>query len=129
MKRVGVFVIGCLISGMGFADLYKANFTAPSNVPNKMWSYGFVVDLQFAEGGTISGEVKDFYGASACRWPGVKLSGGNIADGNFRWISDENPIKGCGKLVFVGKREGDKLVGFLPRFQGVRVDLEMSPTN
>jgi hypothetical protein len=129
MKKFGVFLMGCLLSGAAFADLYKANFSAPGNLPGKTLSFGFVVDLQFGEGGAISGEVKDFYGASACRWPGVKLSGGNLADGNFRWISDENPIKGCGKLVFVGKRDGDKLVGFLPRFQGVRVDLELSPTN
>lgn len=129
MKKTSFFLIGMAISGMAFADLYKANFSAPSNAPGRMWNYGFVIDLQFAEGGAITGEVKEFYGANACRWPGVKLSGGNIADGNFRWISDDNPVKGCGKLVFIGKKEGDKLVGYLPRFQGVKIDLELSPTN
>ena len=129
MKKLGAFVIGLAISGVAFADLYKANFSAPGNQPGRMLNYGFVVDLQFAENGAISGDVKEFYGASACRWPGVKLTGGNLADGNFRWISDENPIKGCGKLVFVGKKETDKLVGYLPRFQGVKIELELSPTN
>lgn len=112
-----------------YAELYKVDFTAPSNTPGKMWNYGFVVDLQFSDGGAISGEVKDFYGTKACFWPGVKINGGNLPDGTFRWMTDENSVKGCGKLVFVGKKEDGKLVGYLPRFQGVRVDLTLDPKN
>jgi hypothetical protein len=127
-KILAAALVAVAFSGSAMADLYKVNFMAPSNSPGKMWNYGFTVDLQFAEGGAITGEVKDFFGANACRWPGIKITGGNLPDGTFRWLTDENPVKGCGKLVFVGKKEGDKLVGFLPRFQGVKVDLTLEPT-
>lgn len=124
--RVFIVLAGVLFGQAVRADLYKVNFVAPSNT-GKPWNYGFVVDLQFADSGAISGEMKEFYGASACRWPGVKLAGGNLQDGNFRWTTEENPLKGCGKLIFVGKKDGEKIVGYLPRFQGVRVDLELEP--
>lgn len=129
MKKITIaFLASLFLSKVAYAELFKVYFTAPSNSPGKMWSYGFVVDLNFAENGQIAGEVKEFIGATACRWPGIKIEGGNLPDGSFRWMTEENSLKGCGKLVFVGKKEGEKLVGFLPRFQGVRVDLTLEPT-
>jgi hypothetical protein len=125
MKKVFIaLVFNFSICCVAFADLYKVNFSAPANNGSPR-PYGFVVNLQFSEGGAISGDVKEFYGASACQWPGIKITGGNLPDGNLRWITEENPVKGCGKLVFVGKQDGDKLVGYLPSFQRVRVDLSL----
>lgn len=126
-KTYAALLVMLLLGQSAVADTYKVNFVAPSNT-GKPWNYGFVVDLQFGDAGVITGEIKEFYGASACRWPGVKISGGNLQDGNFRWITEENIVKGCGKLVFVGRKDGEKLVGYLPRFQGVKVDLELEPT-
>ena len=127
MKSAVLILAAMLTSTMACADLYKSNFTAPDNrgAPR---AYGFVVDLQFSENGQIAGEFKEFYGTSACRWNGVKLSGGNLPDGNFRWLSEENTMRNCGRIVFIGRKEGDKIVGHLPKFQGAKVDLELSPT-
>lgn len=127
-KSIVIFISAIVLSGSAFADLYKVYFEGPSNSVGKVWRYGFVVDLHFAESGVITGEVKEFLGATGCRWPGIKIEGGNLPNGTFRWMTEENPLKGCGKLVFIGKKEGEKLVGYLPRFQGVKIDLELEPT-
>lgn len=126
-KLIGAFLSSLLVANPALADLYKASFTAPNN-KGAASTYGFVVDLQFNDSGSITGEIKEFYGANACRWPGLKIAGNNLQDGNFRWASEENIIKGCGRLVFIGKKDGDKLTGHLPRFQGGRVDLELEST-
>ena len=129
VKTFFSFLLASTLCGLSHAEMYKVNFTAPSNVASKMWNYGFVVDLQFTDNGSITGEVKEFFGTKACSWPGIKISGGNLPDGNFRWMTDENPVKSCGRIVFVGKKEDNKLIGYLPKFQGVKVDLTLEPTN
>ncbi|PUE28689.1 hypothetical protein B9Z35_11830 [Limnohabitans sp. Jir61] len=129
VKKITTFIFAVVTCSGVFADLYKAEFVAPGSFGGPNTNFSFVVDLNFTDSGSISGEIKNFYGAKHCPWNGVQLSGSNLANGNFRWSSDENINKGCGKLVFVGKKEGAKLVGYLPRFQGIKVDLELEPTN
>ncbi len=127
IKTLFPLFLASTLCGFSHAETYKVNFTAPSNVPGKMWNYGFVVDLQFADNGAITGEMKEFFGTKACSWPGMKITGGNLSDGTFRWMTDEHPVKSCGKIVFVGKKEDNKLVGYLPKFQGVKLDLTLEP--
>jgi hypothetical protein len=127
-KLIGAYFVTALIfvSTPAFAEIYKVDFVAPSNTGSP-WNYGFVVDLQFSEDGAISGEIKDFFGVRACRWAGFKVSGKKSPDGQIRWVSERHFLKGCGALTFVGKMEGENLVGYMPSFQGVKVDLVLEP--
>ena len=125
-KSISLFLLSLFSCTVALADLYKTSFQAPNN-RGGLIPYGFVVDLQVTPEGSVTGEVKDFFGASSCRWPGTKLTGRSLADSSIHWVSEENVIRGCGKLVFVGKKEDDKFVGHLPRFQGVKVNLELEP--
>ncbi len=127
MKKLAYLAIASIFaSTAALAETYKVDFIAPSNT-GAPWNYGFVVDLQFAEDGAISGEIKDFYGVKSCRWVDFKVSGKKSPDGKIRWVSERHPLKGCGSIAFVGKVDGENLVGYLPLFQGVKVDLTLEP--
>ena len=124
MKKI-VFLLGAaLLTNFAIADTYKTTFSAPSNNGAMPWNTGMIVDLKFAEDGAITGEMKNMFNVANCRWQGIPITGGNFKDGNFRWASDLHPTKGCGRIVFIGKRVGDKMVGFLPSFQGAKIDIE-----
>lgn len=125
-KSISLFLLSLLTCTIALADLYKTSFQAPNN-RGALVTYGFEADLAFNPDGSVTGEMKQFYGASTCRWPGTKLTGRMLADSTLHWVSEENTIRSCGKLTFVGKKEGEKLVGHLPRFQGIKVDLELEP--
>lgn len=127
MKKLAYLaIISMLTSTAAVAETYKVDFVAPSNTGSP-WNYGFVVDLQFSDDGTISGEIKDFFGVRACRWADFKVSGKKSPNGQIRWVSERHSVKGCGALTFVGKMEGENLVGYMPSFQGVKVDLTLEP--
>lgn len=127
MKKT-LFIFSFLLSVVGHsqAEVYATNFSAPSNTPGRMWNYGFEVDLSHAENGEVVGEVKRFFGADRCRWPGTKIKGTLKPTREIQWQTEQNPLQGCGTIRFVGVKEEGKLVGYLPRFQGVRVDLELT---
>ena len=122
MKKYLFFASILLIASHANAEVYKTNFIAPDN-KGLPYNASFAVDLIFAENGAISGEIK-FSNSVICRWAGQKVTGGNFKDGDFRWTTELNPIKGCGKIIFIGKKEGEKIVGYLPSFQGVKIDIE-----
>ncbi len=127
MKKLAYLVIASFFaSTAAVAETYKVDFVAPSN-SGSPWNYGFVIDLQFAEDGAISGEFKNFYGVRACQWAGLKVSGKKSPEGNIRWVSERHSVKGCGALTFIGKIDGENLVGYMPSFQGVKVDLTLEP--
>ena len=124
MKKPLIFFASILLmASHANAEVYKTNFIAPDN-RGLPYNASFNVDLIFAENGAISGEIK-FFNSTICRWAGQKVTGGNFKDDNFRWETELHPIKGCGKIIFVGKKEGQKIVGYLPSFQGVRIDIEL----
>ena len=125
LKKICLLFSLFLWSVFSWAETYTTNFSAPSNTPGRAWSYGFVIDFIQNEGGVVSGEITRFYGADRCRWPGTKLNGHVKGNGDVQWQTEQNPLQGCGTIRFVGKKEDGKLVGYLPRFQGVKVDLEL----
>ena len=123
MKKAIFIASIVFMAAQANAETYKTSFVAPNN-SGQPYNTGMVVDLNFADDGAISGEMKILYNAPNCKWRGEKITGGNFKDGMFRWATDLNPTKGCGRIVFIGKKEGDKLVGYLPSFQGVKIDIE-----
>jgi hypothetical protein len=126
IRSVALFAGAFLCAWSAQAELFKANFQAPDN-KGRPRSYAIEVDLVQDASNAISGEIKTIHGTSACMWAGIKVAGGPTADGGVRWASEENPLKGCGRVVFVGKKEGNHWVGQLPRFQGAKIDLVLEP--
>lgn len=108
------------------AELFKASFQAPDN-KGRPRTYGIEIELTQSGSDAVGGVIKNIYGTSACRWDGITVSGAATADGGIRWSSEENPMKGCGRLVFVGKKEGANLTGHFLRFQGNKTDLVLEP--
>ncbi len=125
LKCVGLtgFLLCCISV---HAELFKASFQAPDN-KGRPRTYGIEVELTKSDSDSISGVIKNIYGTNACRWDGITLSGGTTSAGGVRWSSEENPMKGCGRLVFVGHQEGSNWVGHFLRFQGSKIDLVLEP--
>lgn len=127
MIRTSALVLtATLCAWNAHAELFKANFQAPDN-KGRPRQYAIEVDLTQGANDTISGEIKTIHGTTACMWGGVKVAGGPTTDGNLRWASEENALKGCGRVIFVGKKEGGNWVGSFPRFQGAKIDLVLEP--
>ena len=103
-------------------------FYAPCNRGGVDCRFEFDVELDF-EGGQINGKMITMYGVAACRWENVPVKGTINATNDVIWRSEINPVQGCGRLVFEGKKDGDKVSGVFPRFQGRQVDITLKPKN
>ena len=122
MKNLFVFVSMFSFTSLVNAELYKTTFVSQASGSGNSYNTGVLVDLNFTENGEISGEIKNIYNTSSCKWQGEKVTGGKFKDGYFRWETGVHPTQGCGRIVYVGKKEGDKIIGYFPKFNGVRVE-------
>lgn len=119
---LGAVVFFCL-TAVSAADKYSAGFNAPSNGGKTMY-FKIEIDIDLKGDGAFEGQVLKVYGASTCRYP-VPLTGSLVGD-DISFKSELNDIKGCGRIVFNGKKVGDTLVGVLPMFQGRAIELTFS---
>ena len=106
----------------------SGDFYAPCNTGGRDCRFGFEIEMDF-DGGVISGKLITMRGVNACRWEDVPVKGTINATNDVIWRSEVNPVKGCGSLVFEGKRDGDKVSGVFPRFQGKQVEITLKPKN
>ena len=113
----------CIGTAAGAAEQYAANFSAPSNGGRSM-NFKIELELDLKGDGAFEGKVLKVWGASTCRYP-VGLTGSLVGD-DISFKSELNEVKGCGRIVFNGKKVGDTLVGVLPMFQGRAIELTFS---
>jgi hypothetical protein len=106
----------------------SGDFYAPCNGGGRDCRFGFEIEMEF-EGGVISGKLITMRGVNACRWEDVPVKGTINPDNEVIWRSEVNPVKGCGRLTFNGKKDGDKVVGNFPSFQGKQIEINLKPKN
>jgi len=126
MRSVIALLSLVLLAPLSFAEVYEAHWSAPSKYGAPR-NYGYVIEVNISDIGTISGEIKTFYGSSDCQWAGVPIKGKATNDGFVQFVTEDHAQKFCGRIAFSGKKEGDKLVGFIPNFGGQKVDVELKP--
>jgi hypothetical protein len=102
------------------AEEWSAGFNAPANTGGRTLYFKIVLDLPTLQDGPFTGQVLKVYGATTCRYP-VPLKG-TVAGDEVRFTSELNEIKGCGRIVFNGKKIGDALEGVVP-FQGIQAQV------
>lgn len=126
MKKITLALfLMTLIRAAHAADLYTSgDFWAPCNSSGKDCRFNLQLNLDITDD-RISGKVITMYGVAACRWEDVPINGSVTTQGEVRWRSDKNPVPGCGSLVFQGRKEGEALIGYFPKFQGKQVDLTL----
>lgn len=118
MKKVVTLFLTAFIL-LANAEEWKASFNAPNNTGRSIY-YQIVLDLPALEEGEFQGQVSKVYGATACRYP-VPLKG-TVKGDEVRFRSELNEIKGCGYIIFNGKKVGETLEGVVP-FQGIQAQL------
>lgn len=97
------------------AEKFESEVIALNN-SGRYATYRFTLEIGKLTTGQFDGEIKSWNSkicGSARAIKGELKPGGEV---NFE--TEESPIRGCGKLAFVGKKEGDtSLVGKM-KFQG-----------
>jgi hypothetical protein len=106
----------------------SGDFYAPCNIGGRDCRYGIEIEMDF-DGGVINGKLITMLGVKACRWEDVPVKGTINPDNEVIWRSEVNPVKGCGRLTFNGKKDGDKISGTFPSFQGKQVEINLKLKN
>lgn len=104
----------------------SGDFYAPCNTGSKDCRFNLSLELDF-DGDTVSGKIINMIGIKTCQWADVPLKGSINPANEVFWKSEINPVKGCGRLIFNGKKDGEKIYGNFPSFQGKQVDINLIP--
>ena len=123
-KKIMFFGLMLVVLSVSAGEKYSANFSAPSNTGASSINFKIELDLDIKGDGVFDGQVLKVWGATTCRYP-VPLTGKLVGE-DISFKSEINEVKGCGRIVFNGKRVGEKLVGVLPSFQGRAIEVTFS---
>lgn len=121
--RLATLLLGLTISALAYGtESYSGSLTAPNNMQKDLY-YTFQIKYDLAPDNTLKGTFQS-YQSMHCNTTtgGLRTIEGKIEGGNMTFTTDTHELKGCGKHVFRGVKEGDSWVGTM-NFQGARRDI------
>lgn len=129
MKRAVIFASALLVFSTGLyaqsalIGKYSGTLKAPDN-RNTDRGWEIVIKITSAENGKLAGTILSNPSSTYCL--GSRSAGGTY-DGNRVKLAvlEEGAIQGCGKLIFEGVAEGNKLIGKIP-FNGAPREITLS---
>lgn len=103
-------------------ESYSGGLRAPTNLQKELY-YTFQIKYDLEPDNTFKGTFHS-YQSILCNTTtgGLRTIEGKIEGDNMTFTTDTHELKGCGKHVFRGVKEGDSWVGTM-NFQGARRDI------
>ncbi|OYT90207.1 MAG: hypothetical protein CFE43_19535 [Burkholderiales bacterium PBB3] len=117
MKKLSkplIFALACAGSPSWAVEKFEATINGRTNKGGET-PYRFTLELEQSLPGSIKGKLWS-WDSKTC--PGERPVTGQISgDGAVKFATEQAEVKGCGKLVFAGKKEGDSTLIGKMKFQ------------
>jgi hypothetical protein len=109
-------ILTVFINGVALAaEKFDSTIEARNNTGSQS-TYRFTLEVEQLQPGSLTGEIKS-WDSKACG-SARKITGELKANGELRFATEESPVRGCGALIFSGKKESDSVIVGKMRFQG-----------
>ena len=96
-------------------EKFDSTIEARNNLGSRM-TYQFTLEIDQLQPGNLTGGIKS-WNSKSCD-SARKITGELKANGDLRFATEESAVKGCGALIFSGKKESDSVIVGEMRFQG-----------
>lgn len=114
-----ILVLAILTVSLNSTALAIEKFDSTIEARNNLGSqatYRFTLEIDQFQPGNLTGEIKS-WNSKPCG-SARKITGELKANGDLLFATEESAVKGCGALIFSGKKESDSVIVGKMRFQG-----------